>query len=207
MAEPDTAADEPTPNFSCLYFGFASNLSSRSLQQRCPGSLYVGLGVLEGWKFIISELGFGNIVPGEKDDVVYGALYFLTPQHEAALDKSEEVPNWHRKFSKKVKMLRDGDGGADGWRNGREVDATCYIDTVRTSEGRMSKEYIVLMRKAIADGLHLGVPADYFERYMSKFLPEGADVGQEEKLIMLRTVQHDKNDLQYVPSWLLGAQK
>lgn len=198
-------ADDPTPNFSCLYFGFASNLSPRTLQQRCPGALYVGLAVLKQWKFIISDVGFGNIVAGSSDDIVYGNLYFLTKQHEDALDKSEEVPKWHRKLKLKLKMVVPNEA-SEGWKDGQEVEATCYIDTNHGSEGVISKEYLVWMRKAIADGMEFSkIPADYFERYMSKFLPENDEVGHEDKIVMIRTIEQEgyKHNLRHVPTWML----
>lgn len=190
-------------DYSCLYFGFASNLSPRTLQQRCPGSLFVGLGVLHGWKFVISELGFGNIVPGAEDDQVYGSLSFLTAQHEAALDKTEEVPKWHQKQKLKVTMMPSGKPD-DGWQAGQEVEATTYIDTKRKGEGVISKEYVIWMRKAVADGLTCGVPQSYFDKYVMKFLPEDATVGHEDKIIMVRTSEMDKEDLSHVPAEVLS---
>lgn len=201
------ASDDGDLNqFTCLYFGFASNLSPRSIQQRCPGSLYVGLAVLKGWKFVISEVGFGNIVPGAADDEVWGTLSFLTAQHEAALDKSEEIDWWHQKQKVKVRRVTplkdsaDSSGSQEG--DGDKVEATTYIDVKRTGEGVISKEYLVWMRKAIEDGLQIGVPKSYVDKYMKKYLPENEDVGREEKIMMLRTIQFNKEDLGYVPTQL-----
>ncbi|KIW94227.1 uncharacterized protein Z519_05543 [Cladophialophora bantiana CBS 173.52] len=199
------------PPFSCLYFGFASNLSPRTLQQRCPGSLYVGLAALEGWKFIIAESGFGNIVPtGDCDDVVYGTLHFLTAQHEAALDKSEEIDWWHVKRKVKVRRIElDSQGkvvepaATGGGEQYGQVEATTYVDVERTTPGIMSKEYIVFIRKAIEDGLRCGVPQAYFDRYWKQYLPEDEMVGREEKIVMLRTIQMDKENTKYVPNDVL----
>jgi gamma-glutamylcyclotransferase len=200
-ATPLSPADEQA--FTCLYFGFASNLSPRTIQQRCPGSLYVGLGVLKGWRFLISSVGFGNIVRTSQNnafekeavdvDVVYGSLSFLTAQHEVALDKSEEVGVWHEKVKVKVSML-DENG-----KEAREVEATTYVDVNHTTEGVISKEYLSWMRKAVADGLKIGVPRSYFDKYVMQYLPEDENVGSEDKIMMLRTVQVDKEDLKYVP--------
>lgn len=195
--------NEAGPNmFSCLYFGFASNLSPRTLQQRCPGSLYVGLAVLKGWRFIISEVGFGNIVPGSEDDEVWGTLHFLTHQSEAALDQSEEVPSWHQKKKLKVTRLMHSRGEGEK-AEGEEVEATTYVDVDRTTEGMISKEYVIWMRKAIEDGLKCGVSQSYVDRYLTKFLPEDKDVGKEDQVMMIRTIQFDKNNLSYVPKDLL----
>ena len=151
--------------FVCLYFGFASNLSPRTLQQRCPGALYVGLARLKGWRFIVSQVGFGNIVPGDSDDEVYGSLHFLTRQHESALDKSEEVPWWHQKKQFKVSRL-EVDGGKNLVDAG-EVDIMTYVDIERTTEGVISEEDIPSLRKAVGDGLQCGVPQAYLSILIS----------------------------------------
>ena len=80
----------------------------------------------------------------------------------------------------------------------REVEATTYIDINNQTPGVISREYVMWMRKAIADGLEIGVPRGYFEKYMDGFLPSG-EVGREEKVVMVRTVKVDKEDLRYVP--------
>lgn len=203
QSQPDTLS-ENEKLFSMVYFGFASNLSPRSLQQRCPGSLYIGLATLKGWRFIISESGFGNIVRGTEDDIVYGSLYFLTRQHEEALDQSEEVPWWHKKMTLKVRRVAPGNEGEANSTEADDLEVTTYVDIDRTKEGIISKEYLVWMRKAIADGLKCGVPQSYFEKYVQKFLPEDETVGHEDKIIMQRTVRVDKDDLRYVPQEILS---
>ena len=191
MSEPNSLTPADEQNYTTLYFGYASNLSPRTLQQRCPGALYIGLALLRQYKFIISQLGFGNIIPSspQDSDLVYGALFFLTAQHSSALDGSEEIPNWHIKRTVTVHMLGE---------EGREVEATTYIDVNNQTPGVISKEYVMWMRKAIAEGLEMGVPRGYFEKYMDGFLPSGY-VGREEKVVMVRTIKVDKEDLRYVP--------
>ena len=189
-----------TPNFSCLYFGYDSNISPLTLTQRCPGALHVGLAILPSYKFIINAVGFGTIVPFPSDHV-YGNLYFLTAQHEAALDASEEVPDWHQKISLEVEMV----GGSD--MAGRKVQATCYVDTIRKEEGVISKEYVIWLRKAIVDGTASGVPVEYFEKYFRKWLPEDESVGREEEILMVRTAKVDREDLRFVPREMLGSGK
>ena len=208
--EAPSGDDQALKQFTCLYFGFASNLSPRTIQQRCPGSIYVGLAVLKGWRFVIGELGFGNIVQSSPEDEVWGSLSFLTGQHEAALDKSEEINWWHRKMRVKVRRTtgfkedgKDGDAGSEN-EEGEEVEATTYIDVERTGEGNMSKEYIIWMRKAIDDGLKIGVPQSYVDQYLRKFLPEDETVGREDQVLMLRTIQMDKENLAHVPKDILG---
>lgn len=80
-----------------LYFAFGSNLSVAQMRVRCPGSEPVGPALLRG-----RELGFAyrsrNFPPGGAADVVesgngevWGALYRLTGQDLAALDRFEFV--------------------------------------------------------------------------------------------------------------------
>ncbi len=188
------------PAFTCLYFGFASNLSPRCLQGRCPGSLFVGLAILKGWKFIITSTGFGNIViSGDEKDVVYGALHFLTAQHEAALDKSEEVPGWHQKVKLKVRRVNTLEGESAETPQGEEIEVLTYVDVERTTAGVVSKEYIPFMRIAIEDGLKIGVPEAYMEKSLKIWLPEDESVGKEETITMMRTVQMNKEEMGYVP--------
>jgi hypothetical protein len=61
------------------------------MKGRCPDSLFCGLAKIEDYRWHINSTRYGNIVssPG---DVVYGALYFLSPRDEAGLDESEGVP-------------------------------------------------------------------------------------------------------------------
>lgn len=62
------------------------------------------------------------------------------------------------------------------------------------------------MRKAIVDGMYFSkIPADYFEQYMSKFLPEDDDVGHEDIITMIRTIEQEgyKHNLQHVPTRML----
>lgn len=200
------ASDELDPSsFSCLYFGFASNLSPRTLQSRCPGSLYVGVSRLQGWKFIITELGFGNIVRAGDDDVVYGSLYFLTRQHEKALDQAELIKvgeddhrTWHVKQNVKVQRISES-GNVEG----DEVEAMTYIDVDRTVPGIASKENLTFLRRAVDDGVQCGVPKAYFDKYWKHYLPEDESVGRQDTITMVRTTQMDKENTKYVPQDVL----
>ncbi|ESZ95000.1 AIG2 family protein [Sclerotinia borealis F-4128] len=55
-----TTSETPTPT---LYFAYGSNLSLTQMHTRCPHSTYYGLGVLYGYRWIINERGYANIVP------------------------------------------------------------------------------------------------------------------------------------------------
>jgi hypothetical protein len=206
--EASEPSEEINPsNFTCLYFGFASNLSPRTLQSRCPGSLYVGLGILRGHKFIISEIGFGNIVATERDeDVVYGSLYFLTNQHENAMDKAEmhatENGTWHVKRKVKVRRIeiKNGSNSSPEIVEVGEVEATTYIDVNHTTPGTISKENLTFIRRAIDDGIQCGVPKSYFEKVWKRYLPEDEGVGRQDVMTMVRTDMMDKEEVgRYLP--------
>ncbi|KAH6604233.1 hypothetical protein Trco_007679 [Trichoderma cornu-damae] len=48
-----------------LYFAYGSNLSTEQMRQRCPYSTAVGLGKITGWRWIINQRGYANIVREE----------------------------------------------------------------------------------------------------------------------------------------------
>jgi hypothetical protein len=62
MSASSTATITPADRHEVLYFAFGSNLSTGQMLQRCPSSVPVGLGYLPGWKWIINERGYANIV-------------------------------------------------------------------------------------------------------------------------------------------------
>ena len=205
MEPSGSQSEELDPSqFTCLYFGFASNLSPRTFQSRCPGSLYVGLSILRGYRFLISDIGFGNVVPSDSDkDVVYGALYFLTAGHVKAMDQAEmhatEDGTWHVKRTVRVQRLENVDGEAREVEGG-EVDATTYIDVHHTSPGTISKENLTFIRRAMDDGVECGVPKSYFETVWKRYLPEDEGVGRQEEMTMVRTSGMDKEEVgRYVP--------
>ncbi|KAF2877462.1 hypothetical protein BDV95DRAFT_481488 [Massariosphaeria phaeospora] len=106
-----------------IYFGYGSNLWQHQMQLRCPTSTYLGVARLNGYRWIINERGYANVVEGggdadadaddEKDDdgdadsgidnkyasVVFGLVYALQPSDEHALDKNEGVPVAYTKES------------------------------------------------------------------------------------------------------------
>lgn len=57
-------AQKPTPER--LYFAYGSNLSLLQMASRCPTSTYHSFGVLRGYKWIIGERGYANVVKTSK---------------------------------------------------------------------------------------------------------------------------------------------
>lgn len=156
---------------------------------RCPTSTYLGVARLPNYHWIINDRGYANVVetppsttqnPQEDySDVVFGLVYGLEPEDEQRLDKNEGVPEAYTKEEL----------SCDFWRGtterrvdtGREPDAKVkmlvYIDQKRVEADEPRKEYIYRMNKGIADALGRGVPEQYVEDVMRKFIP--AEEGEQ----------------------------
>ncbi|KAJ9603350.1 hypothetical protein H2200_012128 [Cladophialophora chaetospira] len=171
-AETTQTSSSAMTDFSCVYFGYGSNLSPRTMKQRCPDSLFIGLAELKDWKWIINETGYANIIPSP-GDVVYGSLCFLSKRDEMALDESEGIPWLYEKQTLPVKrLLTDAEKSSD-WGTGGDVQvhAAAYVDVQRATVGKIEKEYVVWVKKAIDDGITAGMPKEYAEKYLVPFLP------------------------------------
>ena len=198
--------DPSETRFSCVYFGYASNLSPVTMKQRCPGALYVGLGVLKGWKWMINETGYANIIPGNDEDEVYGSLCFLPRRDELALDESEGVPWLYEKKTVKVTRLLSDEEEKEYGGQVPEVEAMTYVDVQRLTEGKIEREYIVWIKKAIEEGTKCGMPASYAEKYIKRFLP--TDYDPNPNIMMVRTMQFGEQTAGLLPrgfaSWQRG---
>jgi hypothetical protein len=89
-----------------IYFGYGSNLWLHQMSLRCPDAKYLGIARLNGYKWLINDRGYANVVElnttststgatdaaATHDDVVYGMVYTLTSDDEDKLDKNEGVP-------------------------------------------------------------------------------------------------------------------
>lgn len=197
--------------YSCVYFGYASNLSPRTMKQRCPDSLFISLARISGWRWIINETGYANMIPGSPDDEVWGTLCFLSRRDEMALDESEGVPWLYEKMKLKVKRVPQDIAGAE-WRAhdaGEEIEATAYVDAQRLTEGKIEKEYVTWVKKAIEDAKLCGMPDSYAEKYIRRFLPvKTEDDLPDQEIMMVRTLQFGDKDAGLVPrgfaSWSRG---
>lgn len=92
-----------------IYFGYGSNLWLHQMDLRCPTSEYLGIARLNGYKWIINDRGYANVVQvsnhsttedtdeankgsKEYEHVVFGLVYSLKEEDEKRLDKNEGVP-------------------------------------------------------------------------------------------------------------------
>ena len=171
MANRDEILSE---NFQSLYFAYGSNLSLTQMQSRCPAAKHVGVAVLEGWRWLIGERGYANIVPVTPCSapnegschVVYGLVYALTTEDEARLDTYEGVPWAYQKETLTVTLWK---GGSVLEKSGQMVDALVYVDKTRTGEGVVRDEYVGRMRRGVQEAKEKGLPVEWMNSSMSKW--------------------------------------
>jgi len=131
--------------------------------RRCPESRFLGIARLDGWRWIISERGSANVIKSP-DDIVYGLVYELSEADEVILDGYEVA------FSKEYLSVTFLD--TKGSSVETETKVLVYVDFLRVTEGKPRTEYIYRMNMAVADALNEGVPEDYVERYIRRFIPK-----------------------------------
>lgn len=167
-----------------LYFAFGSNLSTVQMRQRCPFSTPIGLGHLEGWKWLINERGYANVVKvteteeatsegslsankgKEKEYGVYGLLYLLPPDDEEKLDMFEGVPLAYEKMTCDARWVRDGQGRVLD----EPVKTLVYVDYKRVGEGVPNEEYVDRMERGIEDAVNnWGLDREYADKVMRRF--------------------------------------
>ncbi len=140
-----------------LYFAYGSNLNQAQMHDRCPAHRLIGLAELPGHRFLIGARGYATIkaTPGE---CVLGALYSLTPEDEAALDRYEGVQGGS--YEKHLLTVEDPQG--------RPAEALVYIDP-RPDPGAPAPGYLA---KILDGAAELGLPAEYRD-FLGSFGREG----------------------------------
>ena len=91
----------------------------------------------------------------------------MTPEDVKALDGYEV--NYEKEIAE-IKVVR-------GNESEKAVVAFVYIDEKRKTEGIIKEEYIIRMNYAIADALAEGIPNEYIETYLRRFVPIGTATG------------------------------
>lgn len=80
-----------------FYFAYGSNMSSRRLRQRVPSARPVGTAALAGHRLSFRKIGRDGsgkcdiVDTGLLDDVAWGVLFRIEPQHRPALDAAEDL--------------------------------------------------------------------------------------------------------------------
>jgi hypothetical protein len=171
-----------------LYFGYGSNLWLHQMALRCPTSRYLGVARLHGWRWIINERGYANVIQPDSPspsptttataDEVYGLVYALTPADEARLDINEGVPKAYTKEFHTVEFWpspspnNNPPSSVDVTKPPEEKSMLVYVDRKRLVASSPKKEYVHRMNRGIADAVSMGVPKGYVERVLRRFIKE-----------------------------------
>ena len=180
-----------------LYFGYGSNMWREQMVLRCPSSSFVGIGRLDGYRWQINERGYANVVElaagppaadppaADPQHVAWGLIYALTAADEAALDGYEGVPLSYSKRIAPVHFWPEldwpwlADSGeattltdsAEPEANQTMMEMLAYVDTARVADSAPKEEYVSRMNSAIRDARRAGVPQDYIDQVLRRFIP------------------------------------
>lgn len=143
---------ESTQGRRRLYFAYGSNMDPQQFQERCPGSDFVGTGVLPGYEWYITDRGVASIRPSP-DGEVHGALARLTQDDEDSLVYHEGVKlNLYRREFLTVEV-----------RNGGRVDVLVYVSNDE-AVGSPRPDYL---ERVLAGTQHHGFPDAAIARIQS----------------------------------------
>lgn len=187
---------------STVYFGYGSNMWQAQMRARCPTSKYLGIARLKGYKWIIYERGYANVVKlPESVDVrkdkkpdytheVWGLVYSLQEDDEKRLDGNEGVPIAYQKESIECEFWPAKPNTEDRLeRHGVTYELSAashpnigtsptkqkmlvYINHKLVKESSPKEEYIYRMNQGIHDALEEGIPSAYVQQVMRRFIPE-----------------------------------
>lgn len=136
-----------------ICFAYGPNLSTQEMLNHCPNSTPIGLGHLPGWRWIINDRGYANIVNDHDTNLtgpgVYGLLYLLPPQDEDSLDIHEGVPWAYDKVTMEIDWVRDDQGRALQ----EKVMTLVYVDEERIQENLPKKGYVERMMRGIEEAV------------------------------------------------------
>lgn len=167
---------------------------------RCPGSTLVGLGRLQDWHWIINQRHYANVVqsssstpspqPGFPDS--WGLVYKVTDDDIERLDENEGVPVAYERIALAVDLwdigaisvLKSSDeGNSIDLRSvkPRTEEMWVYVNLEMTKLSYPYEEYIYRMNMGIKDSLDLGMPMDYTEAVLRKYIPKEDISGEAEE--------------------------
>ena len=138
-----------------LYFAYGSNMLQNQMIERCPNHKYFGHGILKGFRWIITERGFANIIKSEADEV-HGVVYRINGEDETSLDKAEGVhKGLYWKETLRVEIEKTG------------YPCLVYVDPI-IAVGQAKEEYVCRINNGVADA---ELNPDYVKRYIREFIP------------------------------------
>jgi len=140
-----------------LYFAYGSNLSFSQMDKRCSHNIRLNVGRLNGYRWIISNRGYANVIESE-NDYVLGRIYKINNADEASLDKDEGVKLVNSGYDRTtLPIVVDG----------VSCDCLVYVDPVK-QEGPPKDEYVNRINLGLADS---EFPTEYVEKYIRPKIP------------------------------------
>ena len=184
------------------YFAYGSNLHLRQMKRRCPKSKYIGRARLSGYRWMINERGYANVVES-KGHYVDGLVYEIDESDEGRLDVNEGVSkNAYSKDYLTVTLHRANtllyrrpvtwiveSGGPAKLKRQAAVNETkviesdepwdqlvlVYISYDCITDSTPKEEYISRINYGIIDAKALGIEESYVQQYVRPFIPPADD--------------------------------
>ncbi|EYE97663.1 gamma-glutamylcyclotransferase family protein, partial [Aspergillus ruber CBS 135680] len=190
---PDTTKPNPSRP---LYFAYGSNLSAVQMRMRCTNNPAlsgnpVAIGRLEGWRWIICEAGYANVLPPRElrveeqvkattvDDgcKVWGVLYEMAPEDEFLLDGYENVDHSSGLASIDLGGVRpreQGEGHYNKWYLPATI--TMWLDGEQEkARGGGGKEIVLVY--VDEKRVRMGPPKEEYVGRMNRAIREAEELG------------------------------
>ena len=120
-----------------LYFAYGSNMNPARMEQRCPGAIPLGVGILRNYR--LTERLYADI-DFQEGGKVHGVLFMITERHLDSLDAKEGYPKVYRRSWLPVEF------------DGEDYLAVTYEMTAATKAARNGKPYPEEYRKLCSEG-------------------------------------------------------
>lgn len=134
---------------------------------------------------MINSRGYANVVehapPTTYDTqagpVTFGVVYRLHDLDEKRLDVNEGVPFAYTKEYFEVDFWPSDNTGKKVAVDGpaQKTKMLVYIDRCHVTDDQPHEEYIHRLNMGIKDAISLGVPRDYIDAVMRKFIPDDTE--------------------------------
>ena len=145
-----------------FYFAYGSNMSLAQMRERCPSSVRIGIGRLDGHRLVFPRLSTKRqcgaaSVESCPDQHVWGVIYEMDPADFVSLDGHEgydprRTPERNNYNRKRLLVLRDGL---------EPLDCLTYIATAQSGAFLPSAHYHGLIHSGAVEN---GLPMEYVEK-------------------------------------------
>jgi gamma-glutamylcyclotransferase len=161
---------------SIAYFAYGGNTHPDQIATRCPGYKFKGVGRLPGYRWIICERGYPNVVQGceqtASTSAVWGLVFELPLDNIDSLDHCEGVPFLYQRQELGVDYWPVGE--TTGYSNADKeqphpLNVLIYIDMRSTTPGLISAGYVFRMTNGLRESILRGVPQEFV---MNEQLPQ-----------------------------------